>query len=128
MFEQAARLKLRFPSEKGSLNVEQLWDLPLTTTRKDSRLDLDSIAKDLYRIVKLTEEESFVVKVASASKVDKLRLDIVKFIINYKLAERLANKGKAEAKLFKDKVARVIAKKDDEDLDGMSREDLLKLL
>ena len=33
MFEQAARLKLRFETSRGLLSVEDLWDLPLTSAR-----------------------------------------------------------------------------------------------
>lgn len=45
MFQQATRLKLRFSTSQGQLTVEDLWDIPLTSTRNAS---LDSIAIDLH--------------------------------------------------------------------------------
>ena len=33
LFERATLLKLRFTTEYGMISVEDLWDLPLTTTR-----------------------------------------------------------------------------------------------
>ena len=43
LFEIASRKKLRIPTTKGDLTVEQLWDLPL----KSTGLSLDKIAIDL---------------------------------------------------------------------------------
>ena len=40
IFKQAAKAKLRFPSSKGELRVEDLWDLPLTSKTGPS---LDSL-------------------------------------------------------------------------------------
>ena len=41
LFEIASRNKLRVPTTKGDLTVEQLWDLPLKSA---NGLSLDSIA------------------------------------------------------------------------------------
>ena len=49
MFERAAKRKLRFTSSKGSLSVEDLYDLSLTS--------LDSIAKGVNRQLKAEAEE-----------------------------------------------------------------------
>ena len=57
LFEIATRKKLRFPSLKGELSAEQLWDLPLSSR---VGLDLDNIAKAVNKDLKAEEEDSFV--------------------------------------------------------------------
>ena len=49
LFEVAARKKYRFDSQKGLLSVEELWDLPLQSTKSVS---LDSIAIALNKEIK----------------------------------------------------------------------------
>jgi len=58
LFETASKNKLRFSSIKGNLTTEDLWDLPLTS--KSGRICLDNIAKQLYKELKDSTEESFV--------------------------------------------------------------------
>ena len=45
IFEQASRLKLRFPSPLGTLSTEDLWHLPLTSTT--GKANLNDIGKAL---------------------------------------------------------------------------------
>ena len=47
LFIKAARKKFRFPSKVGMLNVENLWDLPLTSANKAS---LDDTARTTPRL------------------------------------------------------------------------------
>ena len=55
MFEQAARLKLRFAvGARVNLTVENLWDLPLTNVKGE---DLDHIAIELQEKLKLINLE-----------------------------------------------------------------------
>jgi len=84
MFEKAVRMKLRFESIKGQLSVEQLWELPLTSQRGDS---LDSLAMKYNKLVKESEETSFVEEVKKDS-LCSLRLDILKYIISVRLKEK----------------------------------------
>ena len=70
MFEQASRLKLRFTTARGSLSVEDLWDLPLTSTT--GKPNLDDIAKSLNRELRATSEEtSFVEPNATPRKTSR---------------------------------------------------------
>lgn len=46
LFFQASRLRLRFPSVVGLLSVEDLWNLPLSTTSK-TKPSIENIGADL---------------------------------------------------------------------------------
>lgn len=85
LFERAARAKFRYPSLKGDLNTEQLFDLPLTA---GSGFCLDVVARRINADLKAATEESFV-EVASNPARSELtaKLDIVKAVIAYKIAE-----------------------------------------
>lgn len=120
IFEQAARIKLRFDTERGQLSAENLWDLPLTGANK---LSLDKIAVELNRALKATTEESFV-KTAKKDTELQLRFDIVKHILDTKVAE---NEEKTKAKQRESQLSKiddVIARKKDSELDGMSLAEL----
>lgn len=86
-FEKAIRNKFRFPSAKGELSVEQLWDLPLLV--KTQGIDLNSVAVALNNELKTLGEESFVETGSNPKRAlvsDKL--DIVKYIIGVKQREK----------------------------------------
>ena len=126
MFEQAARLKVRFDSPKGLLSVEELWELPLTV--RNGGASLDNIAKGLNRQIKETDTESFVVKAPKADAVLKLKFEIVIHIISVRMAEAAVAEAAAEKAKQKDKILAVIARKQDEKLEGASLEDLQKMV
>ena len=87
MFEQAARLKLRFAvGTRVNLTVENLWDLPLTNVKGE---DLDHIAIELQEKLS-TNEKSFVVQQSKSkeTQVNQLKFDIVKYIIDVRLEEQ----------------------------------------
>ena len=87
MFEQAARLKLRFAvGTRVNLTVENLWDLPLTNVKGE---DLDHIAIELQEKLS-TNEKSFVVQQSKTkeTQVNQLKFDIVKHIIDVRLEEQ----------------------------------------
>ena len=131
MFEKAARLKLRFDSPKGQLTVEDLWDLPLTVGQLGGA-SLDNIAKALNRKIKETAEESFVIKDAKSvnflNTYTQLRFDIVKHIIDVRLAENDVAAAAHAKKIQKQKILGILAQKKDEQLQGASVEDLEKML
>lgn len=125
MFEQASRQGFRFNSARGFLTVEQLWTLPLTSTRG---FDLDTIAKDVYRQIKAGEEESFVNPTKNSVQEELgVHMDILKYIIATKIAEAQATKERLQNKAKLDKILGLVAAKDDEALSGLSKEELLKI-
>ena len=79
IFARAAKMKLRFDTRNGRINVEDLWDLPLSK--------LDTIAIDLYDVLQKAPTRSFVTNaVSETNALVQMQFDIVKFIIDHKLA------------------------------------------
>lgn len=122
MFEQASRLKLRFPSPIGLLTAEDLWGLPLTSNT--GKANLDDIARHLYGKVKADSEVSFVNTPAKVDPADALAFEIVKHVIAVLKAEReAAALAKANAEK-KQKLLAILDRKQDEALQSMSAEEL----
>ena len=121
IFENATKQKLRFNTDKGLLTVEQLWDLSLT--------NLDSVARGVNSELKSLTEESFVeIKPDVRKTILELQLELLKHIIAVKLEEKdkaAKTKERAEKrKLLLD----ALASKENEELNSMSKEDILKQL
>ena len=89
MFEKASKLKLRFASGKGLVSIEDLWDFPL---EHSNGVALDNLAQSLNKQLKESGEESFVREKSTENTTLQLKFDIVKYIIDTKLA----NKERAE--------------------------------
>jgi hypothetical protein len=125
LFKQAAQQKLRFPTQTlGDIATEDLWDLPLTSTRGPS---LDSIAKALHK--KLTTSEiSFVEEGSAGDEETKLKLDIVKEVISDKKLERDARALASEKRAEREKIMQIMAMKQDQKLTEASEEDLARML
>ncbi len=129
MFEKAARLKLRFNTHIGQLSVEDLWDLPLTST--DARkANLDVIAIALDKELKETTTTSFVKKVSKGSVVDlaRLKFDIVLRVIEVRQIEAEAADLKRVNAEKKQRLLELISQKQDEALKGKSVDELQALV
>jgi uncharacterized protein (UPF0305 family) len=122
IFEQASRNKLRFDTAKGQLAAEDLWDLPLT----NKGTNLDDIAVRLHAALRDTGV-SFVKPASNTNSVNQLRFDIVKHIIDVKMAERDAAAAAADRKQKKDRILELISKKQDQELEGKSLDELTQL-
>lgn len=123
LFEQAARKKLRISSPQGSLTAEDLWDLTLTSTRPNVA-NLNNIAKGISRQLKAESEEDFVNPKSDANEGLQLALDIVKHVIEVKQTENEATRVAADRKEKKAKLLELIARKQDQALEGNSLEEL----
>ena len=80
LFEMATRSKMRFPSTKGELSVEDLWDL--------SDKDLDVVYKNLKDQEVKSSEESLLDDANVDPKLTAA-IGIVKYIFTTKRNERL---------------------------------------
>lgn len=126
MFEEAVRRKFRFESPKGLLTTEDLWDLPLISSRGVT-VSLDDIAKNVNRQLKETSEESFV-SPTNNSKAQLLqsKLDILKHIISVKLRERDEIAAASRRQSEKARLYELLEKKELQELEGLSKEDIQK--
>lgn len=125
MFEKAVRQKLRFESPMGLMTVEDVWSLPL---KHRTKFDLDTLAKNLNRQVKEHQEESFVSKPSVANTTLALRFEIVKYVIQVLLEEKEAREKRAEKEERKRKILEIMDRKQDQELEGMSLDQLEALL
>jgi hypothetical protein len=122
IYEYATRNKIRFSSTRGDLTVEQLWDVPL---RSSDDFNLNAVAKAANNAVKKINEESFV-EVRRTSQHERLEtaLEIVKHVIEIKLADEAAAKRRAENKQEKEKLLAILAEKQDGKLSELSEKEL----
>lgn len=133
IFEQAARQKLRFPSARGELNTEQLWDLPLvakkTSVHTRDNVDLDTVAREVNKSLKEVTEDSFVEVKPNPNKAKfELMLEIVKHIIAAKQAEIAAAQARADKAAEREVLLNALARKQTNAVEQMSEEEIKKRL
>lgn len=119
LFEMATRSKLRFPSTKGELSVEDLWDL--------SDKDLDVVYKNLKDQEVKSSEESLLDD-ANVNPKLTAAIGIVKYIFTTKRNERLAEKERINKKLRQKKYIDALSKKQDEAIEKMSEAELRAMI
>ena len=119
LFEMATRSKLRFPSTKGELSVEDLWDL--------SDKDLDVVYKNLKDQEVKSSEESLMDDANVDPKLTAA-IGIVKYIFTTKRNERLAEKERINKKLTQRKYIDALSKKQDEAIEKMSEAELRAMI
>ena len=107
------------------LTVENLFDLPLQSNT--GKANLDDIARDLHFQLK-EDSTSFVTSTVRTDSELQLGFDIVKRVIELKIADRDAA-AKASAKRERNqKIMAIIERKETEALGDASIDDLRKLL
>lgn len=121
-FKAAAQQKVRFPSVRGFLAVEQLFDLPLTSK---NGFDLDTVAKDVNKLLKEQAEESFVSTSPNPqTAVYQMMLEIVKEIIADRLAEAaVASVQRANAEK-RQRLLALLDEKNHDELKGLSKQEI----
>lgn len=125
MFEQAARIGIRYPTPQGFCTTEELWGLPLTSN--SGRANLDDLAKELNRQIKDSAEESFVAPASKISEELELGFAIVKHVIGTRLVENAAKAEEAANRAKKQRILELIAEKRDGELSNKSVEELEQL-
>ena len=124
LFEFATRNKLRFASTKGDLTSEQLWDVPLRST---DGFNLDAIARLANKVFKDATEESFVstARTPAHTRLDA-PLEVVKRVIEVKLADEADAKRRAENRVEREKLLKILAEKQEGKLSELSEKELQK--
>lgn len=126
IYKYAAQNGLRFPSIRGELLVEQLFDLPLTSV---NGFNLDNVAKDVNAELKACGEESFVSTTANPQqKVLEIALDIVKDVIATKQAISAKALDRQHRTEERRRLLDAIAAKKDQVLSAASMDELEKQL
>lgn len=114
----AARNKFRFPSNKGALTFEQLWDLAL---QSKTGFSLDNVAQQLDAEIQAAGRTSFVDKGGNPAKSAlQAKLDLVIEVINAKQAENAAVVLGARRRAEKDQLLEILHDKKKSELLGLS--------
>jgi hypothetical protein len=126
LFINATRKKYRYASNRGDLTIEQLWDLPLSS---GNGFSLDSVARAVNSELKAESEDSFVATKPNPKKAElENKLDVVKAIIEIKIAEDKARTERAEKRRQRDLLLDAIAAKETEGLTQGSLDELKQRL
>lgn len=127
IYKKASKKKLRFSTNRGSLSVEQLWDLPKEEIRQ-LVIKAREAAKKSSGEVSDTELSFLDAPAKTKATDDELRFEILKDIyLTKKSAEEKAQR-KAEIKRNNQKLLDLIARKEDEALEKKSIKELEKML
>lgn len=125
LFLTAAKSKFRFSSAIGVLLVEDLFDLELT----GKSANLDDIARSLHRSLKEADDDvSFLRPAVKTHNQLQEKFEIVKYVIEQKLAERDLKAATREKAMKKQKIMAKLAEKKDKALDDLSVETLETML
>lgn len=122
MYKQASKLKLRWQTTKGSLSVEQLWEL--------SQTDLANAIKAVKKILKKTDDDDllFLDGDKTVDVENQLRFDILKDVYLTKKQENEAIRNAAETKAYNQKILQLIEDKKAAKLGEMTIEQLEAML
>lgn len=119
IFEVATRQKYRFPY-KGSISVEDMWDLPVTA--------LDSVFKALNAKAKQAQEESLLESKTKEDEETAIKIQIVRHIVGMKQAEAQAREKAKENKEMRQRLLEIKSAREDKRLEDLSDAELDKLI
>lgn len=115
IFEKATREKTRF-NFKGSISVEDLWDLSLS--------NLDTIYRQIQIELKRDPEVSLLGYGSRQRDELEFKQEIIKYIFETKKAESEAAEKAKENSAKKQMILDILAKKQNESYENMSVEEL----
>lgn len=126
IFELATRQNLTFETNRGIINVCQLWDLPLVS---NNQFNLDNVARAINHTLKSVSEESFVKPIDNPEKNKlELKLDVVKHIIAVKIQEQADREAAAKRQAERSKLLALLDKKKDAEMEALTPEEIEKRL
>ena len=119
LFVIATKEKYQFPY-KGMINVIDLWDLSVQ--------ELDKVFKSLNAEVKKSEKESLLTTKSKEAEVLANKIEIVKYIVGIKLAEKKNKEDEQKNREMKQRLLEIKAKRQDQALENLSDEELDKMI
>ena len=119
LFIEATKKNYQFPF-RGMINVIDLWELSVQ--------NLDLVFKSLNADYKKSEEESLLSTQTKESEELSEKIDIVKYIVNEKLAEKKAKEDAKKNREMKQRLLEIKAKRQDAALEGLSDAELDKMI
>lgn len=123
LFEMASQFKFRYPY-KGLITTEDLWDLKAD--------QLDMVYKTLNKELNSIEEEGLIQTKSAAEGVKandlKNKMAIVKYIFISKQQAAELDRIAAENAMKRKRIMDILAQKQENALQNMSEEDLMKML
>lgn len=129
IFEIVTSRKSRFPTNRGHINVEQLWDVPIESS---DGFNLEAIARSIAGQIESLGTGSILggtdKKTASAKALLETELEVVKRIYAVKVAEKEAVANRRKNKEKRAKILEALAAREEGDLKSKSKEDLMKEL
>jgi uncharacterized protein YqgV (UPF0045/DUF77 family) len=124
LFLTAARKGFRYDSLIGALTTEQLFELPLASTRSNIA-SLNDCAVRISRQLKDQGEESFVENRSNPMKTElETKLELVKSVIAIRQAENADATARAARASQNARIDQLIADKKDAELANLSIEEL----
>jgi hypothetical protein len=121
MFEKASRLKLRFQIN-GEISTEQLWSV-----KESTLIDYEEELQNQVEKFGKTSRRKSEVKTNEQALVE-LKLAIVSYVLDTKIKEREEAQDEAGKKEHNQKILALITRKQENELESMSVEDLQKLM
>lgn len=125
IFAEATRKKVRFATNVGNISVEDLWDLPLTTTKRDG-VDLDTVSQIVLDEQEGSKRKSLVNPPSEKNSLLDLKVEILTFVIDVKTKEKETKELETANKEKLEKLKAIREKKQDASLEGLSLEEIDK--
>ena len=119
LFIEATKKNFQFPF-RGMINIIDLWELSVQ--------NLDLVFKSLNADYKKSEEESLLSAQTKESEELSEKIEIVKYIVNEKLAEKKAKEDARKNREMKQRLLEIKAKRQDAALEGLSDAELDKMI
>ena len=116
IFERASRKSLKF-SFKGSIRTDDLWSL--------SRQELNDLYISIEKALKESQGIGLLQTKTKTSKDNELRLEIVKYVYDYKTSKEDAAKAATATKLEMERIGNLLATKREKADEGLSETELL---
>lgn len=126
IFELASRQKTRFMTNRGEIVAEQLWDMPLTSK---TGFDLDTIGQRVIGELDNLKTRSLVNTKPNPRVAElDLQLEIIKYVIGFKVTENQVRLDKAKKTEERNKLIELLGKKQEAALGELSEEEIKKRL